>query len=108
MTLTSSEGSDRAGVAGAGCWPTESSGGGGSTDEEGLMLGVLAALRSSTLSADEQQRRLNAMIVELQQLRHNLETSPVSSSASVLTPHHGYRNQQVNMLNNSPNYHSRT
>ena len=66
----------------------------GSPDDEGLMVGVLTALRSSSLSTDEQQRRLNTMIVELQQLRRNLETS-TASPASVLSPTHRHRNSPV-------------
>ena len=98
MTMPSSEGSERevAGGAGGGAaWPPVASAGVGTAaaaaapDDEGLMLGVLAALRSPALSADEQQRRLNAMIVELQQLRRNLETSSssASSSASLFSYH---------------------
>jgi len=85
--------SDGAGTCGRE-WPAALTTGSG--DDEGLMMGVLAALRSSSLSADEQQRRLNAMIVELQQLRRNLETSSSSSSsASMLSPTRGYRSSPV-------------
>ena len=90
LTLTS----DGAGAGGD--WPAVSS---GPTDDEGLMTGVLAALRSSSLSADEQQQRLNAMIVELQQLRRNLETSSSSSSssASIVPPPRACRSSPVRL-----------
>lgn len=78
MTSTSSETE----VSGGGCgsWPASAMRSRPSDDnDEELLLGVLAALRSSTLSTDQQQRRLSAMIGELQQLRRNLETSSTAS-----------------------------
>ena len=88
MTLKFSEQSNGASACSA--WPVASS---CPTGDEGLMVGVLAALRSSALSTDERQRRLNAMIVELQQLRRNLEAS--SSSSSVLSPSRRYCDSPV-------------
>jgi len=65
----------------------------GLADNDDMMMGLLAALRSSNLSADEQQRRLNAMIVELQQLRRNLEAS--SSPPSSFAQPRGCQNSPV-------------